>query len=166
MEDTICLCCREKGHRAKHCPKNENKSAGNKAVKGRCYNCGEEGHSIHACPKPKKQGGKLEFATCFVCKEQGHISSQCPQNERGIYPRGGGCKICESVRHLAKDCPEKGTAKDKKAKPAGGQLKDSGADELSGNASFEVHLKGKSAGNADDEEDTKPAKKHKKIIKF
>ena len=82
MESTVCLCCRQRGHLAKHCPQNANQGASKKAVKGRCYNCGEEGQSIHACTKPKKSGGKLEFATCFVCKEQGHISSQCPQNER------------------------------------------------------------------------------------
>ena len=82
MEKTICLCCRQRGHLSKHCPKNANQGASKQVAKFRCYNCGEEGHSIHACTKPKKEGGKLEFAVCFVCKQPGHISSQCPQNER------------------------------------------------------------------------------------
>jgi len=69
MENTICLCCRQRGHLAKHCPKNANQGASKQVVKFRCYNCGEEGHSIHACTKPKKEGGKLEFAVCFVCQQ-------------------------------------------------------------------------------------------------
>ena len=190
MSEVICMCCREKGHLAKHCPKNPDNQCkvvgGSKFVakqdatrKGRCYNCGEIGHNIHNCPKPKKTGGKLEFATCFVCGETGHISSQCPKNERGIYPRGGCCKICQSVRHLAKDCPERGTAKDKKASEMGGGVrKDKLADDVSGNACFELTLKGegahgRGAGESAQEDAgqeaasmNKPAKKHKKIVKF
>ncbi len=34
----------------------------------------------------------------------GHLASSCQGNERGIYPRGGGCRFCGSKQHLARDC--------------------------------------------------------------
>ena len=46
----------------------------------------------------------LPFAKCFVCKKEGHLSSKCPENDKGLYPNGGGCRFCSQVDHLAKDC--------------------------------------------------------------
>ncbi|KAJ3054260.1 hypothetical protein HK097_002245 [Rhizophlyctis rosea] len=99
------------------------------AVEGICYRCGSLEHRLAQCKKktdsrnyhfcflvwldsPRKDnqiprnttGNPLPFASCFICNQKGHLSSQCPENERGLYPNGGGCKFCGSVRHLARDC--------------------------------------------------------------
>lgn len=53
---SICLGCREVGHRLKNCPKFRMSA---------CIKCGGTDHKYQACPT----GGDFKFATCFVCKE-------------------------------------------------------------------------------------------------
>ncbi|CAG8447567.1 10768_t:CDS:2 [Acaulospora colombiana] len=121
---TVCFGCRKIGHSVINCP-----SAKEKGV-GVCYNCGSPEHTTKDCKKSIKQGDSLtsqhygnqhangflhvndilnlgdkyQYAKCFVCNEQGHLSGKCPQNDKGLYPKGGGCRFCGKVDHLAKDC--------------------------------------------------------------
>lgn len=67
-----------------------------------CYNCGSSEHTLKACPEPRS--ATLPHARCFICSELGHLTSACPRNERGVYPRGGGCRFCGANTHLARDC--------------------------------------------------------------
>lgn len=53
----MCLGCREKGHRLKHCPKFKTTV---------CIKCGSTEHKYKEC---SVQGKEFKFATCFVCKE-------------------------------------------------------------------------------------------------
>lgn len=89
----VCLKCRKRGHSVKYCP------AGTESI---CYNCGSHEHTLKMCREPRTRG--LPFASCFICKGQGHLAGQCPKNDKGIYPRGGGCRFCGSNQHLARDC--------------------------------------------------------------
>lgn len=89
----VCLRCRRPDHSIKNCPE---------GGVSRCYNCGSWDHTLKDCSQPRED--VLRFAECFVCGEPGHLSGQCAKNERGIYPRGGGCRFCGSKQHLAKDC--------------------------------------------------------------
>ncbi|PJF19340.1 hypothetical protein PSACC_00859 [Paramicrosporidium saccamoebae] len=89
----VCLKCRKRGHSVKYCP------AGASSI---CYNCGSHTHTLKACRQPRSN--ELPYASCYVCGGTGHLAGQCPKNERGIYPRGGGCRFCGSKQHLARDC--------------------------------------------------------------
>lgn len=91
----VCLQCRSRSHSLQNCPQNSKAATV-------CYNCGSTTHPLRDC-KAKKTG-ELKWASCFICKEVGHISSACPKNDKGIYPRGGGCRFCGSNKHLARDC--------------------------------------------------------------
>ena len=73
-------------------------------------------------------------------------------------------QICGDKRHLAKDCPEKGTAKDKKANK---QPDQQSADDITGNAQFELpqKLKGRDQGGTE-EAGKKKAAKNAKVVKF
>ncbi|RHZ65108.1 hypothetical protein Glove_319g126 [Diversispora epigaea] len=96
--NTICFGCREKGHSVRDCPIAKEKGV------GICYNCGSAEHIAKDCRRLLKEVDKYQYAKCFVCNEQGHLSSKCPKNEKGLYPKGGGCRFCGKVDHLAKDC--------------------------------------------------------------
>lgn len=103
----VCFGCRSKGHSLKSCPKGP-PGLQEEEVEGEllcCYACGSLEHSLAACPS-KKTLAKMDlpFAKCFVCKAKGHLSGQCPANDKGLYPKGGGCKFCGSVRHMASEC--------------------------------------------------------------
>lgn len=89
----VCLRCRKRSHTIRFCPE---------GGASRCYNCGSSDHTLKGCRMPRQD--PLPFAECFICGAQGHLSSQCEKNERGIYPRGGGCRFCGSKQHLARDC--------------------------------------------------------------
>ncbi|KAJ3405730.1 hypothetical protein HDV05_006358 [Chytridiales sp. JEL 0842] len=111
-----CFLCRNKGHSIKFCPKANTtdiptnpkdaleKDLEGSVVEGICYRCGSTEHKLAECKKKANSDNPYPFATCFICKQQGHISGHCPENDRGLYPNGGGCRFCGSVRHLAKDC--------------------------------------------------------------
>jgi zinc finger CCHC domain-containing protein 9 len=113
--DKECFVCRQTGHLSQDCPKNE--ANGDSTVNGGgriCYRCGRIDHSLKDCKKrPQKQPQKrkregsisgsedetpeqefLPYAKCYVCQKTGHLAGSCPENDRGIYPDGGGCKLC------------------------------------------------------------------------
>lgn len=110
--DKECFVCRQMGHLSQDCPKNPK---GDSTVGGKiCYRCGRIDHSLKECKKaPPKQPQKrkregsisdsdnetpeqefLPYAKCYVCQKSGHLAGTCPENDRGIYPDGGGCKLC------------------------------------------------------------------------
>lgn len=155
FEETVCLCCRKRGHTMAHCPSNPDKPATKKELT--CFRCGEKGHGIKTCSKPRSEG--LTFAVCFICKEKGHISRDCPQNTKGIYPKGGSCKICGNVWHLAKDCPDVGTAKDKKPSTSAPRVVN---EDLEGNAEYDHPKRGGAAA----ESEGSATKKKSKVVKF
>ncbi|KAJ3286293.1 hypothetical protein HK104_009116 [Borealophlyctis nickersoniae] len=118
-----CFLCRKVGHSIKFCPtapdsakaealKTEEGKDGEtgsalvepSAVEGICYRCGSTEHRLSQCKKKSDSRNPLPFAQCFICNQKGHLAGQCPENERGLYPKGGGCRFCGSVRHLARDC--------------------------------------------------------------
>ncbi|KAJ1565493.1 hypothetical protein HK405_012233, partial [Cladochytrium tenue] len=103
LANTVCFLCRETGHSVKACPKTGNvaeiDSMG--AAEGICYRCGSTEHRLSQCKKRADPKNPYPHASCYVCKQQGHISAHCPQNEKGLYPNGGGCRFCGSTRHLA-----------------------------------------------------------------
>eukprot|EP00960_Hanusia_phi_P022430 663469-Hanusia_phi.AAC.1 len=72
-------------------------------------------------------------------------------------------KICGDKWHLAKDCPEKGTAKDKKANK---ELQHQSADDITGNAHFELPQKMKGTQQDKAEEPQKKKAKDVKVVKF
>ncbi len=96
----VCYGCRKSGHSVKKCP---SASATNKTI---CYRCGSFAHRLEACPEKPDPQQSLPYALCFYCNQKGHLSGQCSQNEKGLYPNGGGCKYCGSVRHYAHQCKE------------------------------------------------------------
>ena len=110
--DKECFVCRQMGHLSQDCPKNPK---GHTTVGGKiCYRCGRIDHSLKECKKaPQKRPQKrkredsisdsdtetpeqefLPYAKCYVCQKAGHLAGTCPENDRGIYPDGGGCKLC------------------------------------------------------------------------
>lgn len=108
--DKECFVCRQTGHLSQDCPQNvQNESTDARRI---CYRCGRIDHSLKDCKKPPtKQKRKhhdnnegddeevreqeyLPYAKCYVCRESGHLAGFCPQNDRGIYPNGGGCQLC------------------------------------------------------------------------
>ncbi|KAI8917887.1 hypothetical protein DFJ77DRAFT_458183 [Powellomyces hirtus] len=103
-----CFLCRNPGHSISACPKatEQEKAAAmeSPSVVGICYKCGSMEHKSSQCRKMVDPKNPYPFAHCFVCNKTGHIACACPENERGLYPNGGGCKYCGSVRHFAKDC--------------------------------------------------------------
>ncbi|KAJ3116748.1 hypothetical protein HDU96_008879 [Phlyctochytrium bullatum] len=101
---TICFHCREKGHSIKNCPKQQQAPVEEEMGEGICYKCGSTEHKSSQCKKKTKPDNPYPFATCFVCKKKGHLAGNCDQNDKGLYPNGGGCRFCGSIRHLAKDC--------------------------------------------------------------
>ena len=108
--DKECFVCRQTGHLSQDCPENiQNEEA--KSVSRICYRCGRIDHSLKDCKKPPVKRRRdssgddsdddeirekefLPFAKCYVCQQSGHLAGFCPQNERGIFPNGGGCKLC------------------------------------------------------------------------
>lgn len=111
QKKVVCLGCRRIGHKLAECPqkgKNYHTQQGGEGATdggGTCFNCGGV-HRLRDCPEPRN-GTHLPFAMCFVCNSKGHLAKDCPENkERGLYPRGGGCKACGSVYHFVKDCPD------------------------------------------------------------
>jgi zinc finger CCHC domain-containing protein 9 len=113
--DKECYVCRQTGHLSQDCPKNVNGET--RAEVGRiCYRCGRIDHSLKDCKKPQiRQNNRegnvseneddtetttefLPYANCYVCNKSGHLAGSCPQNERGIFPNGGGCKLCGHYR--------------------------------------------------------------------
>jgi len=98
-----CLFCKKYGHVLEQCTERE--ASGQKA--NVCYNCGADDHAFRDCPRPKAKNGEFKFAKCFICNEEGHLAKDCKDNEKGIYPYGGGCFFCGSNMHKKQDCPEK-----------------------------------------------------------
>ncbi|KAI8871349.1 hypothetical protein GQ42DRAFT_109241, partial [Ramicandelaber brevisporus] len=103
---TVCFHCRKIGHSVGECPDapesvKTSSEENTGAVSGICFKCGSSEHTARQC---RKKTDDFKFAMCFICRQQGHISAQCPQNEKGLYPNGGGCAYCGSVQHLARDC--------------------------------------------------------------
>ncbi|KAJ3172110.1 hypothetical protein HDU88_006924 [Geranomyces variabilis] len=111
-----CFLCRNPGHSINTCPKaSESASAATTVAaataalatppaSGICYKCGSPEHKSSQCRKRVDAKNPYPFAHCFVCNKTGHIAGACPDNDRGLYPNGGGCKYCGSVRHFARDC--------------------------------------------------------------
>lgn len=137
QKKVVCLGCRRIGHKLADCPqkgKTYHTQQGEGATDGggTCFNCGGT-HRLRDCPEPRN-GSHLPFAMCFVCNSKGHLAKDCPENkERGLYPRGGGCKACGSVYHFVKDCaddPRKGWASN-----TGGATSSSAAPAASSSAS-------------------------------
>lgn len=113
--DKECFFCRQTGHLSQDCPQNTDTAELHNTPKI-CYRCGRIDHSLKDCKKaPQKSNRKrkrdgevsddssaevpeeqeyLPYAKCYVCQQSGHLAGFCPQNERGIYPNGGGCKLC------------------------------------------------------------------------
>ncbi|KAI8819239.1 uncharacterized protein EV422DRAFT_535663 [Fimicolochytrium jonesii] len=105
----VCFLCRNLGHSINSCPKATETEknapiASDGAVVGICYKCGSGEHKSSQCRKLVDPKNPYPFAHCFVCNKNGHLASACSENERGLYPNGGGCKFCGSVRHFARDC--------------------------------------------------------------
>lgn len=112
----VCFGCRQTGHSIHDCPDtkanvddNDSNSLGMKKKTRNtnivaCYKCGSTEHKVQVCSVKVDASNPFPFAKCFVCQGTGHLSKDCSQNERGLYPNGGGCKYCGSVRHYAKDC--------------------------------------------------------------
>ncbi|XP_022672229.1 zinc finger CCHC domain-containing protein 9-like isoform X2 [Varroa jacobsoni] len=96
-----CLHCRQPGHKVADCPQAPRV--------GICYKCGASDHTSANCLQVA--GDSYMFAACFVCGEQGHISRECPKNEKGAFPKGGGCRFCGSNKHKKQDCPDRKAAK-------------------------------------------------------
>jgi zinc finger CCHC domain-containing protein 9 len=115
--DKDCFVCRQKGHLSQECPQRIEKGDSINTTRI-CYRCGRIDHSLKDCKKPplkRKRENKedsisgteddndgddttqsefLPFAKCYICQNTGHLAGFCPQNDRGIYPAGGGCKLC------------------------------------------------------------------------
>lgn len=111
--DKECFICRQTGHLSQDCPQNAQNELVN--IAKICYRCGRIDHSLKDCKKPpaKHHNGNasddeetreiqeyLPFAKCYVCQESGHLAGFCPQNDRGIYPNGGGCQLCGTFPSL------------------------------------------------------------------
>ena len=113
--DKECFVCRQTGHLSQDCSKNATSGASTDNFGKICYRCGRIDHSLKECRKaPLKQPQKrkqregsingsedetpeqefLPYAKCYVCQKTGHLAGSCPENDRGIYPDGGGCKLC------------------------------------------------------------------------
>ncbi|RKO92257.1 hypothetical protein BDK51DRAFT_18584, partial [Blyttiomyces helicus] len=103
----VCFLCRKTGHSIRFCPTpgaTSLEDAPETTVEGICYKCGSGEHRSAQCRKKVHPDNPYPFAQCFVCNQQGHLAGACPQNDKGLYPQGGGCRFCGSVRHLARDC--------------------------------------------------------------
>jgi len=108
--DKQCFFCRQVGHLSQDCPENVGKDESRSETGRICYRCGRIDHSLKECKKaPIQQRSRedsvsasedetkqefLPYANCYVCHKSGHLAGSCPQNDRGIYPNGGGCKLC------------------------------------------------------------------------
>ncbi|KAJ3155262.1 hypothetical protein HDU86_004352 [Geranomyces michiganensis] len=111
-----CFLCRNPGHSINTCPKASESANSTTTVaaataalatppaSGICYKCGSVEHKSSQCRQRVDPKNPYPFAHCFVCNKTGHIAGACPDNDRGLYPNGGGCKYCGSVRHFARDC--------------------------------------------------------------
>ncbi|OUC49998.1 zinc knuckle [Trichinella nativa] len=96
MKQTVCYCCRKKGHTLANCERNNDTQK-----LGICFKCGSLEHTLKNC---KSKANGLPYAFCFVCNGHGHLAKSCKENPNGIYPNGGSCKKCGSIYHLVKDC--------------------------------------------------------------
>ncbi|KRZ74559.1 Zinc finger CCHC domain-containing protein 9 [Trichinella papuae] len=96
MQQTVCYCCRKKGHTLANCKRNNDSQK-----LGVCFKCGSLEHTLKNC---KSKANGLPYAYCFVCNGHGHLAKSCKENPNGIYPNGGSCKKCGSIYHLVKDC--------------------------------------------------------------